>query len=347
MVIFASPFSLKPMEPGRPRLSQEEADMLLLDAAEEGSLEDIKKALDAKAKVNITNKWGEDPLLIATQKGHIEIVRELLKRGAYVNGANAWGTTALHYAASYDQLEIVSELINNGAHVNAVTERKFTPLYWAACHDNLEVIRELIAQGADVNRVNNDGTTTLYRAARWNHREIVRELLIYGARAALSQPRKQDVLKRMLVRFLTDLEYAVAFSTLDELIQLIDQRRARSSPLIAEELQSALALAVGQGRVEIVTFLISNYNLPQPVLFDALRIIRAIFTRFELLQRAEQDDEARTRCAQELQPYQAIYALLAGQLYHVNSPPVTFLDRVPLEIFTLLLWFVIDTRLQK
>jgi ankyrin repeat protein len=321
-LLCASSFSLAAMEPQAPTLSKEQATKLLFKLLEYGPLEDVKHAIDAGADVNMKDKWDRVPL---------------------------------HYAAASGYSEIIRELMSNGADVNAVTERKFTPLHFAAYNGKLEATRELIAQGADVNVVNDVGSTPLYGAARDGHLEEVRELLIYGARANLNEDLN-DLLER-LRELLTNLEYALIFCTLNELISLINRRE----PLTPEELQSALALATGQGRLEIVTFLISNYNLPQPALVDALRIVRVIFTRFELLQQAAPDDGARARLAQDRQPYQAVYDLVAEHLRErlrqslsplrerdrLTQRLLTYFGYLPSEIFTLLLWFVINTQIQK
>jgi ankyrin repeat protein len=309
-ILLASSFSLTAMEPQVPTLSKAQADELLLKGSRYGPLEDVKHALNAGADATMRDKWALTPL---------------------------------HYAAASGYSEIIRELINNGAQVNAISTRGVIPLHWAACNGYLEATQELIAQGANVNAIDDDGKTPLFHTIRnccypqdiYNALAISRELLAYGARPfpLYRDPARSQRLREVLKQLLTAIERAAAFGTLDELANFA---------LTHKELRRALALAVGQGRADIVAFLVSNYNFPQPVLFDALRIIRVILTRFELLRREAHDDKARTCIAQEREPYQAIYALLAGQIYRVNSPPVAFLDRLPSEIFKLLLWFVIS-----
>jgi hypothetical protein len=257
-------------------------------------------------------------------------------------------------------LENAKRALDSGADINAVDIDRgtlMTPLHYAALYSHGKLVRELIARGASVNVRAFDGPSTPLHYARMNcNPGMVRELLIYGARPTFDPFTRQDIIGDIggdlsyiewatvwFFKALSYIECATVLCSSDMLVKIIEQR----APLSPEELQNAFALAVGQGRADTVAFLVSNYNLPQTVLFNALRIIRVIFTRFELLQHAAQDDKARARLAQELQPYQAIYALLVEQLYRVNSPPVAFLDRLPSEIFKLLLWFVINTRPQK
>jgi hypothetical protein len=293
----------------------------------------------------ILSKEQATKLLFKSLKyGPLEIVKYVIAAGADVNKKDKWDRAPLHYAASSGYAETVRELISNGAYPNVITVRRYTPLHMAAYNGYLEATRELIAQGADVNAVNADGNTPLYVAGRL---EVVRELLIYGARANLNE----DWLKQDPALLLTDLEYTLIFCTLNELVSFINRRE----PLTQDELRHALALAAGQGRLGVVTFLVSAYNFPQSALFDALRIVKVIFTRLGILERDVHDSETRMSITQDREGYQAIYQALAApinaqfreQLYHVSPEPVTFFDRLPTEIFTLLLSFVIDIQMRK
>jgi ankyrin repeat protein len=72
----------------------------LLDAAKLGNSEDetlIKKLIEFKVTLNITDRYGRTPLMLAAQNGHTTIVELLLKNGADPNIQSDIGNTPLHY----------------------------------------------------------------------------------------------------------------------------------------------------------------------------------------------------------------------------------------------------------
>ena len=87
----------------------------------------------------------------AAQSGSLEEVRRLLSRGHQPNEFDDLGKTALHYAAQQGHLEVMKSLINAGANVNAHDERVIgnTPLGDVAGNCSFEVAKLLIDSGAD------------------------------------------------------------------------------------------------------------------------------------------------------------------------------------------------------
>ena len=186
-------------------MNQEEANKLLLEAAESGCLEDIKKALDTGADINYHDPeyCGGTALCYARHVG--ECVKYLLAHGADVHARNNVGATSLHYAAmSYDSSAFLS-LLNAGADIDAKDDKGRTQLYYAAAYHCWEIlniyiekfgyainapyengetllhiavkgefnddydlcsIKELIDLGADVNKQDNDGNTPLHLAVK-------------------------------------------------------------------------------------------------------------------------------------------------------------------------------------
>ena len=66
-----------------------EADRALLDAAENGNIEDVKQHLAAGADVNAKTPWGRTPLIEAADEGRKEIAELLIANGADVNAKDS------------------------------------------------------------------------------------------------------------------------------------------------------------------------------------------------------------------------------------------------------------------
>ena len=98
-----------------------EADRALLDAAENGNIEDVKQHLAAGADVNAKDDAfsGETPLHWAAENGHKEIAEILIAKGADVNAKSDGNWTPLHDAAKYGRKETIELLIAKGADVSA------------------------------------------------------------------------------------------------------------------------------------------------------------------------------------------------------------------------------------
>ncbi|KAF4952519.1 hypothetical protein FGADI_6754 [Fusarium gaditjirri] len=71
----------------------------------------VKRAHD----VNISDSYGNIPLLIAAKHGHQEIVNLLLKHGGDVNCKDRHGKTALFYATENGHFAVVEQLLKTGA----------------------------------------------------------------------------------------------------------------------------------------------------------------------------------------------------------------------------------------
>ena len=106
----------------------------LLEAAEQGNVEQVKKLIDQG--VNSNARWGVialTPLIFAVKSGSLEVVRYLLEHGADVNSlafhALAYkGWSALHEAAYKNHPEIVKLLLKYGADPYLKANKKFTAL---------------------------------------------------------------------------------------------------------------------------------------------------------------------------------------------------------------------------
>lgn len=135
--------------------------------------------------VQITDDWGNNPLLMARSRSMIEL---LLKSGADINIKNMHDRSLLHILAfRYDNTlnDSIELLLSNGADINARDVLGWTPLHAAADFGDFEAVKCLVLHGADVNLLDNDGRTPLQASLEdedENWLEIAEFLAEHGAR---------------------------------------------------------------------------------------------------------------------------------------------------------------------
>ncbi|MBC8244510.1 MAG: ankyrin repeat domain-containing protein [Verrucomicrobia bacterium] len=167
-----TPAEAKPVEPiaeaAKPEPQTAKApDISIWEAAMNGNIEAVKKAIADGADVNVKDKLGGASLHYAANNGRKEIVELLIAEGADVNARDNYKWTPLHDAALRGHKEIAELLIANGADVNAKDALRsghidgWAPLHAAAGNGNKETAELLIAKGADVNAKMEDGDTPL------------------------------------------------------------------------------------------------------------------------------------------------------------------------------------------
>lgn len=99
-----------------PLLAQLSPADALLDAARAGDITGVRRALDAGAGVNATNKYGVSGLGFAAERGHFAIVRLLVERGADVNAADSfYGSRPVDFALRGGHLDIAVYLLEHKA----------------------------------------------------------------------------------------------------------------------------------------------------------------------------------------------------------------------------------------
>lgn len=124
----------------------------------------------------------DSPVADAAQQGSVEQVRALLQQGADVNAAQSDGLTALHWAAMNNNREMVDLLLYAGATVRPLTRvGGYQPLHLAARSGHTEVAEALLAAGANPNAWTSTGVTPLHFAALANAPATIRVLAQAGA----------------------------------------------------------------------------------------------------------------------------------------------------------------------
>ncbi|XP_052062717.1 protein phosphatase 1 regulatory subunit 16A-like isoform X4 [Mytilus californianus] len=100
---------------------------------------------------------GNIMLLESAARGDIEDVRKLLNQGVNPDVTNEDGLTALHQACIDDNEEMLKLLLEYGANVNARDSELWTPLHAAATCGHSHLCKHLITKGAELLSVNADG----------------------------------------------------------------------------------------------------------------------------------------------------------------------------------------------
>ena len=128
-------------------------EILLLQAAERGQIEQIRGLLNSGVSPNAAPEVGYTALMSASETGQLEVINFLVAAKASVSARMAGGTSAVHLAAMTGNLEVVKLLCALGANANDVTDGGTTPLILAAMEGHVNVCLQLHELGADVNAI--------------------------------------------------------------------------------------------------------------------------------------------------------------------------------------------------
>ena len=112
-----------------------------------------------RTDVDISNKFGETPLMIASIEGNLPVAKALIQgRKAKVDHI---GWTPLHYACAKGQLEIAQYLLANGAIVDSLSPGNTTPLMMAVQSGNEVLVKLLLDKGTDLQLRNSQGLSAI------------------------------------------------------------------------------------------------------------------------------------------------------------------------------------------
>jgi beta-lactamase regulating signal transducer with metallopeptidase domain len=125
---------------------------LLIMAARNGNLAEVKRLLAEGADVNLAALGDGNPLIMASAHGHLDVAATLVSHGARVNEFVPDDETPLINAARNGQLRLVGYLIDSGADVNLAVmangRELRSPLSEARKHHRSDVVELLLNRGA-------------------------------------------------------------------------------------------------------------------------------------------------------------------------------------------------------
>lgn len=149
----------------------------LREAALEGQMEIVRKAVGQGVDVNAADEAGRTALMLASYNGHTPTVRYLLDEGARLSARNAEGRTPLIFAASGPFPETVKLLLERKADPDIRDSvENWSALMFAAAGGHAEVVQTLLDYGANASLQDKDGDTALDFARNNSHTEVVKLL---------------------------------------------------------------------------------------------------------------------------------------------------------------------------
>lgn len=192
----------------------------LMRAVAIGSVDEVRRELEAGVELEATDWWHRTAFAIALMVGDLEKIDLLFQRGA---NADVVGRISppLFYAIEGHQPQAVRWLLEMGAHVDQVDSSGVTALMHAADEDDADCAQVLVDAGADVNR---DAFGTALRRAR--SRGVVERLLAAGA----DPSHLSHAGHRVCVGLPPDAESRLMTATAEEFQRAAARRFGRSNP---------------------------------------------------------------------------------------------------------------------
>jgi len=131
-----------------------------------------------QADVNVANKLGKTPLLCACANKNFKLAKFLIMHGAKVNVRDIYGDSPLLYAFFYGDYKFARFLINSCHAILDASNRKGGMLLLNAFRESdFEFFNDLISHGADVNFQDEHGNTPLMLACQKGDIELVSHLM--------------------------------------------------------------------------------------------------------------------------------------------------------------------------
>jgi len=152
-------------------------------AAEKGHVGCVKRLLEHKAVVNVSDDWGETPLIKAAAACsectddccHVEVISLLLNNDAKTDMIDLHGSDTLIHASRSGSVDAVRVLLEHGANPNHGA--RALALHEAATFGHVGCVKALLAAGAHPHIRNLHGYQPLELATHMDHASVVECLL--------------------------------------------------------------------------------------------------------------------------------------------------------------------------
>jgi len=169
---------------------------LLMDAAKSGNAAEVERLIKG-VDLNQSDASGHYPLTTAAAHGKAGVVKLFIDAKADLNVQDRWTeTSAIMLAAERDEIAIVQLLINAQANLDLQARYGRTALMMAISNSYNETAKALIKAGANLELEDQRGWTAFTVADRLNNTEIVELLKQHGAKQRPAPA--QEVLKPVL-----------------------------------------------------------------------------------------------------------------------------------------------------
>src|SRR2546423_2263690 len=171
-------------------------DQKLLDAAEQGQLEDVKDLLTRHAAITAKRSNLETPLHLAARFGNKAVVNELLKYHPNINCQDSDGWTALYGAAEGGEDGVVKVLLNTRSVPPSSDVRGAGVQKAQHTVETKSIETDKGAASDRTNRVNVDlpdhmGQTPLHIASYYGFERVVQAILEYKAKPDIPDDEKR------------------------------------------------------------------------------------------------------------------------------------------------------------
>jgi uncharacterized protein len=154
----------------------------LAEAAKQGNIDGIQRAIREGANVNAVGKDGVTPLLfVLSNTDNIEGMKVLLKAGADPNYMAPNGGCAVILAAGAENIEILQIMLDGGGNPNLRNKDGEPATFTAIWQHRWSNLMLLLDRGADINAANSTGDTAIHQLADLGFWEQVGKLIERGA----------------------------------------------------------------------------------------------------------------------------------------------------------------------
>jgi len=171
-----------------------EKEFSLIQASEEGKIEQVLQLLNDDINPNCTNLDGMTPLHYAVQNGHLTIIKILVLNGAKLDQTDIDNRTPLLLAVHFNQLDIAEFLVQQGADVNIPDYEGLTPLFYAAAYGDYFMTDMFLFYKGKQDVRDSSGKTPFMVAIWGGYTVVAKTLLDYGAEIDSQDKKGQTAL---------------------------------------------------------------------------------------------------------------------------------------------------------